>query len=157
MQPDHRYLLACDPGKLSGFVVLDITDFETEEPSVVVAEEFEQQATCSHLHWWIANAQNIEIVMEDFVITTQTGKKSAVDTRIPLEIIGVGRYFANLYSKPFTLQKPAAAKNFVDNDRIRDVGLWVKGGAGHHKDAMRHAILYLVQTAGWRSSGLLGS
>jgi len=150
-------LLACDPGKLSGFVVLDITDFESKEPTIVSAEEYDQQTTASYLHWWIANSDNIEIVMEDFVITTNTGKKSAADTRIPLELIGVGRYFATLYNKPFTLQKPVAAKNFVDNDRIRDLGLWVKGGEGHHKDAMRHAILYLVQSKKWSSKGLLGS
>jgi len=149
-----KYLLACDPGKLSGFVVLDITDFNNEGPKIVVAEEYDQQTTGSYIHWWLANHDHIEVVMEDFIITVETGKKR--DTRYSLELIGVGRYFANLYSKPFTLQKPSAAKNFVDNDRIRDLGLWVKGGEGHHKDAMRHAILYLVQTSGWRSSSLLG-
>lgn len=155
--PRSKYLLACDPGKASGFVVLDISDFESQGPVIVSAEEYDQQTTCAYLHWWIANHDDIEIVMEDFITTTATAKKSNNDTRIPNEIIGVGRYFAALYGKPFTLQKPAAAKNFVDNQRIRDLGLWVKGGEGHHKDAMRHAILYLVQSKKWSSEGLLGS
>lgn len=152
---DERYLLACDPGKLSGFVVLDITDFESQGPKIEVADEFDQQTTAAHIHWWAANTENLEIVMEDFFITTETGKKK--DTRYSLELLGVGRYFATLYGKPFTLQSPSAAKNFVDNDRIRDLELWVKGGEGHHKDAMRHAILYLVQSKRWKTSKLLGS
>lgn len=150
---ERSLLLAVDPGKLSGFVVLDVTKVPSEGPEILVAEEYEQQLTAAFIHWWLATGEVTSVVMEDFIITVETAKKT--ETRYSLELIGVGRYFSTLYNIPFTLQTPAAAKSFVSNDRIRSLGLWVRGGMGHHKDAMRHAILHLVKDCEWRPSELL--
>lgn len=152
---DRALLLAVDPGKLSGFVLLDTTEIPDGDPKIVLAEEFDQQLTAANMHWWLASGEVTSVVMEDFFITVETAKKK--DTRYSLELLGVGRYFSTLYSVPFTLQSPSAAKSFVDNDRIRALGLWVRGGEGHHKDAMRHAILHLVKDCDWRPDKLLSS
>jgi hypothetical protein len=150
-----KYLMALDPGKATGFVVLDITGFPETEPIVVIAEEPDQFNTCLKIHTILGSGDDVEVVMEDFKVNSGTAKKS-LERMFSSEIIGVARYFCELYDHKFTLQTPAAAKSFVDNDRIRALGLWVKGGEGHHKDAMRHAILYLVKHYEWKPEGLLG-
>lgn len=153
-------LIAIDPGKASGFVLLDMTKtFEDgSTPDIIYSGEPAQQEACSRVHTFLHRESENEdsrtfIVMEDFIITTETGKKK--DTRYSLEIIGAVRYFAELYSIPFALQTPSKAKSFVDNDRLRAMNLWVPGGEGHAKDAMRHAITYMVNRLNLRPQGLI--
>lgn len=150
-----NYILSIDPGKLSGFVLLSIRNFPEQEPKVLKAEEYTQIETCNEVIKVIEDHYgDLEIVMEDFIITTETAKKKT-DRWYSLEIIGAIRYFAEANKIPFTLQSPAAAKSFVTNERIRNLGLWVAGGQGHHHDAMRHAILYIVQRTQSLPKGLL--
>ena len=151
-------LIAIDPGKASGFVVLDITEtFATgARPIILYSGEPEQQETCAWVDSFLSDPDNdakIYIVMEDFLITPETGKKK--DTRYSLEIIGAVRYLAKLHGIPFALQTSSNAKSFAENDRIRSMGLWVPGGEGHAKDAMRHAILYMVKALHLKPEGLI--
>ena len=153
------HLISVDPGKLSGFVVLDITQtlLDGSTPDVVDSSERGQLDTCYTVHELLSEAQSsgivYKLVCEDFIITTQTGKKT--DTRYSLEIIGALRYLCGLYGVKMTLQKPAEAKAFVSNDRIRNMNLWQKGGEGHMKDAMRHAIFYMTFVLNLEVEGLL--
>ena len=155
MSEGKKYLMAIDPGKATGFVVLDITGFPEDEPIIIIAEEPDQFTTCYKIHTMLASGDDFEVVIENFTVNKDTSKK-AMDRMYSSEIIGVTRYMCELYGHKMTIQTPSAAKTFVDNDRIRDLGLWVKGGEGHHKDAMRHAILYLVKEHSWKPKGLLG-
>lgn len=165
-----KYLMALDPGKLTGTVLLDYTNMDEDTPpAILYAEEPEQYQVCawveSQLQFIKSYNQasdfgeppdhpiHLDIVMEKFTITTETGKKK--DVNYSLEIIGTVKYLAEKYGVKYSFQTPAEAMNFVDNDRIRAVGLWTVGGAGHKKDAMRHAIKYLVFQKGWRPKGLV--
>ena len=158
----RKLLMALDPGKLTGFVVLDYTDADEDTaPTILYAAEPEQYETCETVDRMFQGGSvdlpqdyTLDVVMERFKITTETGKKNDVD--YSLEIIGTVKYLAQKYGFTYTMQTPSQAMNFVDNDRIRNVGLWVKGGAGHKLDAMRHAIYYLVFQKGWRPRGLVG-
>lgn len=148
-------VLALDPGKLTGTVVLHWDGIS--EPKIVTAFEPTQYAVCEWVELLLANAksmgQPIDIVMEKFTITTETGKKK--DVNYSLEIIGAVKYLAEKYGFTYSFQTPAEAMSFVSNDRIRALNLWVPGGEGHHKDAMRHAIKYLIFKKGWRPEGLI--
>lgn len=148
-----RTIIAIDPGKATGLVVLKYNDMENIVDSYE-SFEYDQIEVCSFLDSLDEmKDEHIEIVFEKFFITPETGKKN--DVHYSLEIIGVIRYFSWKYGIPIFSQSPSDAKNFVSNDRLRAVDLWHVGGAGHAKDALRHMVLHLVKNRGWRPDGLI--
>lgn len=84
-----------------------------------------------------------QIACEAFIISERTLK--ATRQNWSLELIGALRWLAWKHGHHFVLQQPAAAKRFVDNDRLRRVGWYVRGG-DHSNDAMRHLYLYAVSS-----------
>jgi hypothetical protein len=82
------------------------------------------------------------IVIESYLITARTAKLT--QQHEPLEIIGALRYLASRCAWNFVMQKPAEAKRFCDDDRLRKMG-WFGKGARHSNDAARHLFLYLVK------------
>lgn len=147
-----RFLIALDPGKSSGLSLIDITDIENA--SVVWSGEYDQFETCKSIEDMLSSDEHeYEVVCESFIITAQTHKKT--QSTWSLEILGAVRYFCQKYGASFVLQTPQAAKSFSNNDRLRSVGFWHKGGEGHANDSLRHAVLYLVEKKGWQPKGLL--
>jgi hypothetical protein len=51
------------------------------------------------------------------------------------------------------MHKPAA-KVAINNEQLKAVGLWHRGGAGHANDALRHIAIRLINV-GWRDPRLL--
>lgn len=151
-------LIAIDPGKASGFAVLDYTDLD--DIKINYSDELDQMTVISEVDVLLGDAEELEgtfeIVMEKFTITAQTGKNTNAENWSP-EIIGAVKYLAWKYGVTFSEQTPAEAKNFVPNERMKAVGIWHKGGEGHARDALRHGVLYLVKHKGWRPSGLLAT
>lgn len=153
-------LIAIDPGKASGFAVFDYTNLD--DIKVLQSAELNQMDTVFEVDTLLTDADEFgnsgsyEIVMEKFTITAQTGKNTNAENWSP-EIIGAVRYLAWLHKVPFSEQTPAEAKNFVPNDRMKNIGIWHIGGEGHARDALRHGVLYLVKNKGWRPSGLLAT
>lgn len=154
------YLLCLDPGKASGVAVLETSSLQEDATAdVEIVETGELQP--SELNGWLLTWFNralvegagLECVCEDFLITPQTGKNSTADWS--LKKIGVLEFLGEMFQVKVTLQTPAAAKSFVDNKRLRALGLWHKGGAGHANDALRHGVLYLVNKRGWNPPDLL--
>lgn len=152
--PTTKILISIDPGKASGFAVLDYTDLDNIK--IIYSDELEQYETSETVENLLTEEVDAEyeIVMEKFTITSQTGKNSNGENWSP-EIIGSVRYLAQREGVPFAIQTPAEAKNFVPNDRLKAIGIWHKGGEGHARDALRHGVLYLVKNKGWRPEGLL--
>lgn len=157
---DKTYLLCLDPGKASGVAILDTTALQDDvHGNVDIVYSGEIQPT--ELNFWLAKQftwvleekAGFETVCEDFIITPQTGKNSAAPWS--LKKIGALELLCDLYNIPVTLQAPARAKSFCDNNRLRRLGLWHKGGAGHANDALRHGVLYLVSKRGWDHPNLL--
>lgn len=155
-----KFLITIDPGKASGFAVLDYTYLD--DIQILYSDELEQFAVSEYVENMLTmNAtsdvkDSIEIVMEKFTITPQTGKNGNDQNWSP-EIIGSIRYMAHKHGVKFTEQTPAEAKSFVPNDRMKAVGIWHVGGEGHAKDALRHGVLYLVKRKGWRPPNLLAT
>lgn len=148
-----HYLIALDPGKSSGLSIIDISDLS--KPEIWWTAELDQFSTCSKIEEWLMDHSDdaeYELVCESFHVTPATAKKSP--GQWSSEIIGTTRYLCEKYGVRFTLQTPTAAKNFVDNARLRDLGLWHRGGEGHANDSLRHAVLYLVEKKNWRPANL---
>jgi hypothetical protein len=121
-------ILAVDPGKMSG---LAFHDYETRRADF---HEFEFDNTCAYVMEKAREyRERLLLVSESFIITINTAK----NTQAPwsLELIGVMRYVSRtLTGRDLTLQQPAAAKRFSSNERLKLMGYWTPGLAGHAKD-----------------------
>jgi hypothetical protein len=83
------------------------------------------------------------VVCEDFVITPQTLKKSRqMDA---LRIIGWLELTCDKIGIPFTLQRPVDGKAFATDAKLKAVGAYAAGTAGHCNDASRHLVTFLVK------------
>jgi hypothetical protein len=132
-------LIAIDPGDLSGWAVI-----ETENGRIIESDELTEFEVSDSVEYWLKREPDVTIVMEKFTITTETAKKSPQPTA--MYIIGAVRFLYNKYQdKVVPLQTPADAKSFSTNEKLKAVGLWHVGGEGHAKDALRHALLWMVR------------
>lgn len=133
-----RYLLSIDPGLATGVCLIDLSD--PENPVKVWSKE----VTIAEFHDNIeklVSHEETHVVIEAFKITVETGKLS--DAPWSLELIGVVRYLCYLSGKELDLQLPSQ-KPFADNDKLRAVDFWHVGGEGHANDALRHAMVWIV-------------
>lgn len=150
-----RFLLSVDPGLATGVCFLDIS---LPDPVILWTDEIDEASLAFRVEEILSEGcvdgkNTVEVVVEKFTITPQTGKLSSAPWS--LEHIGVIRYLCRKYNATFLLQTPADAKNFVPNERLKALGLWHRGGEGHALDALRHAVLYMVRKRGWRPDNLL--
>lgn len=142
------YIFAFDPGLMTGWA------FCNTESMMVISGEEDFHTFAGRCEYWFEHyREQLDVCGERFTITTATAKK----TQAPwsLEVIGVVKYLSHKYGcGDVTLQLPADAKRFAGNDRIRRLGWWVPGTAGHDKDALRHLMIRLVKL-GWSDERLL--
>lgn len=141
-----HYLVACDPGLMTGLGVIDVTDMDNPRPLMAwEVSLFEFYDTMEEI---IEKTKDVKvtIVYEDFIITPETAKKTPQP--YSLWLIGVMQYLCYKHDMAFEVQKPAD-KAFIPNTKdgntkLRKVGFWYKGGAGHANDMYRHAVVWLV-------------
>ena len=132
------------------------------EPELLASNEYEPQEMAPFLreqfsYWESASMPvKVDIVCERFVINVQTAKKSQAPWS--LEQIGILKQILRDREVPeesIIWQAPADAMNMFPNDKLKVLGYWHRGGAGHANDAIRHALLRAVKT-GWVPRKLLG-
>lgn len=128
-------VVVIDPGRTSGIAIWQP---DWEKPSL---KEADFLTTCQLIEEMASD--DVAYVLESFTITARTAQL----TQAPwsLEIIGVARYIALEHGRDLVLQKPADAKRFATNPRLKALGWWHKGGGGHANDAARHLLLYVAQ------------
>lgn len=146
-----RYLLSIDPGLMTGLSFFDISDMD--DPQLLWTKE----ATIEDFYEKIPDLvksvkDDLEIVIENFLITVATAKK----TQAPwsLELIGLVRFLCWLYGVPITLHKPGD-REFMTKDKLKRMGFWHTGGAGHAIVSLQHAGVYLINKNGRLAKRLL--
>lgn len=133
-------IVAVDPGKMTGvarFRVHDGSDPELLESHEFLREDLEKWLELVLLH--STAGEPVKVVAERYVM----GDK---DSPWSLRYLGVLSYLSRKggWGEP-AIQTPAAAKSFAPNELLKSLGYWHKGGAGHANDAIRHAIVYMVE------------
>lgn len=132
------YLLAIDPGLMTGVALIDLRDHET--PVMMWSSE----VTVPQFHDKIAHLisqESTHVVVEDFKITVETGKLS--EQPWSLHLIGVINYLGYLHDTSIDMQLPAQ-KPFATSEKMQAVGFWHVGEAGHANDALKHALIWIV-------------
>jgi hypothetical protein len=134
-----KTLLSIDPGLMTGVCLIDISDMDNPSPL------WDHEWTIMEFHdniGGLISGGNIEVVIEDFKITTETAKMSPQPWS--LHLIGVVLYLCYLHGVNVSLQKPSQ-KPFATTERLQSVGFWSKGTEGHSIDAYRHAMIWIVE------------
>jgi hypothetical protein len=133
-------LVTCDPGKKTGWAALDTSNMASYTSGEMPFMDF--------LTWtwgWLPQMHDAHIACERFVITGGTVRKSRGDLNWSIESVGVLRFMGAVLNVGFELQNAADAMKFCDDQRLRDVGWWFKGGDGHANDAGRHMLLLIAR------------
>ena len=133
-----RYLLAIDPGLMTGVCLIDMLD--RENPVRVWSAEVTTTEFYDKISELVAQPET-HVVIEDFKITVETGKLT--EAPWSLNLIGIVQYLCYLNGKVLDFQLPSQ-KPFADNDKLRAVDFWHVGEAGHANDALRHAMIWIV-------------
>jgi hypothetical protein len=150
------YVLAVDPGKATGVALFS---YQTgSEPVLEWSKEVEADEFAKVIRgvlWAPEKKQHLTVVCERFIINAQTVKNSQAP--FSLEQIGILKQCLLDSGRPMDdifFQSPADAKAMFDNPKLKKLGYWHVGGAGHALDAIRHGLLKLVKT-GWKPINLL--
>lgn len=148
-----RHILAIDPGLATGMCF-----FEWErgsEPVLLHSWELDFESFAPPIRWALENYPNTEVVCERFTITAKTAQNSQAP--YSLEEIGVMKQILVDYGRDKDsahMQTPQDAKNMFDNKKLKKLGYWHRGGAGHALDSIRHGLLHMMKT-GWKPTALL--
>lgn len=129
----HETIMAIDPGKETGWAVLDTKGMYTGGEDLL-------HNVLSAVDTLLAEGERPIIVCEDFIFTTATAKKTRQTWST--EGIGVLRYLSAKYQVSFIIQGPAAAKRFAIDDKLKAMGWYYPTKGGHRNDAARHLLLY---------------
>lgn len=141
---------AVDPGLLTGVAVVHFGFVPGSKTYLASAAELEFD---DMLDWFEKNIPVADVVVsERFIIGPHTHKKTQAPWSLRVE--GVQFAICAREGKEPVLQSPADAKSLVDNDLIRRLGLWYRGGEGHAVDAVRHSVTWAIRN-GWRDPRLL--
>jgi hypothetical protein len=133
-----RYLLAIDPGLATGVCLIDLID--PDNPVKLWSAEVTVEEFYDKIEELVAQEET-HVVIESFTITVETGKLS--DAPWSLELIGVTKFNCYHNAKELDQQLPVQ-KGFATNEKLQSVDFWHVGGEGHANDALRHAMIWIV-------------
>lgn len=131
-------VLAVDPGLVSGYVWV-------EGDRLARHGQVSPMEMCNIIETAANTFEADVFVYERFQITTATAKHSPQPHA--MEIIGVMKYFAHIYSIPLVEQKPVDAKRFSTDKKLKEYGLYTTS-MDHARDAARHYLLWRTKESG---------
>ena len=144
-------IIGIDPGLVSGCVHVRWSPVD-RDLSVISSGEYDMRGSGAWLDTCLGSevesVQDTVVVVERFTITRDTAR----NTQAPwsLMVIGQSQWIVWQHDPsrvdPLVLQSPADAKTAMPGTRLREFGLWHRGGKGHANDAFRHVGLYLLRS-----------
>ena len=133
-------ILAVDPGKMTGLAL-------TSEMSLVRWELPYLEALDAAGALIMAQAINV-VVCENYIVGQGTIRK-AQGENWSLKSIGALEWMCHYATGiEFILQKPADAKTFSTDEKLRELGWWLPGHP-HANDSLRHLLLFLAREGHW--------
>lgn len=146
-------VLAVDPGETTGWALWTDDESDAGEDDLVLGNGWvtwgeEGPARGSHEENEVAKGLIVAlvdedvIVVEDFILRpTGNARRSGLS---PVRITARLEALAFSFDLDLTwvYQQASAAKGVVTDERLKGLGLWVRG-APHARDAIRHLVLYL--------------
>ena len=133
-------IIAVDPGGTTGVAAWnsDTGAFDSLElPTLDAVREVE---------WRMTWPQPIDlVVVEAFVISQSTVKKTRAGSHAAIESIGALRYIAWKHQIEFDDTQKAEQKKFATAARLKKLGWYRPSPGGHQNDAARHLLVAAVR------------
>lgn len=130
-------ILSVDPGGTIGWVLMSL------DGEVLQWGEERDHKAFLDLVWALLNQDpdlDLEVVVERFVITPRA--RAMTHEPSALYQIGAIRWMCEYTGHVFHMQGPAEAKAFGTKDRLAEYRQVGRGGGGHARMALSHALLY---------------
>jgi len=144
-------VLALDPGKFTGLALI-----QPHVSTHVLSSELDVDAVVSAFQKIRDHVghQHLEVVMEAFTISERTIKTAlSLDA---LDLIGYVKLSCTTAGIPFKLQLPAQAKSFATDSKLKAIGWYDRTPDGHKNDALRHLLVYMINTySDWSSEHII--
>lgn len=139
-------LLCLDPGETTGVAVMECG--LAEAPNVVeqiqINTKDPESATMSLMELF-ARVRPKHVVMEDYRVYKHKQEEHTHSDLMTPQVIGMVKFLCVQNKILPSMQMASQAKGFVDDDKLRAWGLWIRGKK-HARDAIRHGIYYLLFT-----------
>lgn len=140
------HVVTIDPGFVSGCAYV-----YSEAPGAPLEQRDSAELDVIETGEWLERTllaigdEPVTFAIERFTITSKTATNSQAPWS--LQVIGQSRWILHRLPRAeaveMVLQSPVDAKVVFPNPRLKEVGLWHRGGKGHAMDALRHAGLVL--------------
>jgi len=144
MTDGRRLILAVDPGNVTGVALWDLNDLRATPVAAEIATAAAAYLAVDKLINEAADrGDDLEIVAESFTIGSRTLK--AARTWDVLNILGFLDSLPHLRGVAVTLQKPAQAKSFATDAKLKRITWWHPTEGGHANDALRHLFTYVCE------------
>jgi len=140
-----KYLIAVDPGLMTGVMEFKITD---EGTTMSASHELgfndfmDYLVALDNIAQGMEDPKDLTVVCEDFIVTMETAKKMTAQMW-SLHLIGALKYLSHKHGFGLAMQKPAQRMS-ISHDQLKGIGWWHVGGAGHANQAARHAVVYML-------------
>ncbi len=141
MYTEPNMITALDPGVTTG--IAGYRELGGYSKAAISTGQLE--VTHRHLYRYLRQNRPSEIVYESFIY--QRRNKVIL---YPVEVIGIIKLYAEQYDIPIYTQSASQAKGFITDDKIKKMGLWIRGQK-HGMDALRHLLYHLIVTKGDRT------
>ena len=138
-----NHIIAVDPGGTTGLAYWSHPDRQTQFKDEPVERKHKDQMLEDIGGWSQCLGGSLTVVCETYTITARTAKLSQQTDA--LKIIGVLEFFEHMYGIRLVMQKPADAKRFSTDARLKAADMWMPTTGGHANDAQRHLFMYLVK------------
>lgn len=139
MREASRLLLAVDPGKTTGWAMLEIDTLE-----LLVGE---LDGLHSARTFFRSMPPPLELIVEDFTISARTVRTKLDYSALRL----IGWLELEAYDQTnFHLQSPAK-KAFGTDNLLRSIGWHSPSTGGHQNDAVRHLLHFIVTKAPYKT------
>lgn len=133
--------ISIDPGETVGWAVWH------EEGQLFDQGEYEWEDFLVHLEKMLEKDAIDHIIMEDYRLRKSASKAMINNQFLTVQVIGVIKWFSRKYDIPLTLQLPAQAKQFWDNDKLKMIDVYERGQR-HSRDAVRHGLYFFYNGGG---------
>lgn len=140
MYPLH--IFAVDPGGTNGIVQCYVPE---DGPLEIVewTEERDMFRACSMVENFMVYSKEHDRTM---MVIVESWKnlhlESNPDANLACQPIGIIRWLGHEHSVPVRLQQPQE-RLFVTDDILKSSGYWIRGGKGHARQALRHALTFI--------------
>lgn len=138
-------IMAIDPGGTNGVVQCRV---ESDSPLRVedALEERDMFKMCGYVQNFMAyNATN----MSTGLVIVESWRNLKVDfnadANLACQPIGIIRWLARDYDANVRLQPPQERLGVTDV-ALKASGYWIRGGEGHMRQALKHALIYVTKT-----------